>query len=411
MNIIDRMGLPGVFRANLFSPKFSRDITDNSGDKRDKQHMSETTKPGQNQEITDLNVEANRLKTFENWNISFIDKHQLALLGFYYYGPNDLVKCYFCGVEVGMWEEGDDVLTDHMRWSPSCSFIRRHRTNNVPINEALLNQTLPPPPNATPDVFGMERLTNTVSEGPIESISEDDVHMYQHYLYERGGIDAVREGSENSSFASQKCRPTISKPEFPEYAVEAKRIESYEDWPKTIKQRPQQLSDAGFFYTGKGDRVSCFSCGGGLKDWEENDDPWEQHAMWYGKCEYLKLMKGVEFIEKMASKRDKMSNNSTEASGSNSLCSKSSSSSSSSWQTSISPQSSLSEKSNDPTEKSDDEEEKKDSKLCKICYSNEYNTIFLPCGHVIACAKCASSVTKCPACRQPFENVMRVYFS
>jgi baculoviral IAP repeat-containing protein 7/8 len=70
-----------------------------------------------------------------------------------------------------------------------------------------------------------------------------------------------------------------------------------------------------------------------------------------------------------------------------------------------------SEKIGEVLEKSDEEEEKKDSKLCKICYSDEYNTIFLPCGHVIACAKCASSVTKCPACRQPFENVMRVYFS
>jgi baculoviral IAP repeat-containing protein 7/8 len=403
MNIIDRMGLPGVFRANLFSPKLGRDIPDNSGDKRDKQLMSDTTKPAPAQQITDLNVEANRLRTFENWNVSFIDKHQLALLGFYYYGPNDLVKCYFCGVEVGMWEEGDDVLTDHMRWSPSCAFIRRHQTNNVPINEALLNQTLPPPP--TPDVFGMERLTNTVSEGSIESISEDDVHMYQHHLYGQGGIDAVLHGDNNMFASSHVSRPTISKPDFPEYAVEAKRVETYDDWPKTIKQRPQQLSDAGFFYTGKGDRVCCFSCGGGLKDWEENDEPWEQHAMWYGNCEYLKLMKGADFIAKMAKKRDEMCKNTNDDAGSSSSCSQMSS------QASQSGESCASEKLEDPMDKSDEEEEKKDSKLCKICYSNEYNTIFLPCGHVIACAKCASSVTKCPACRQPFENVMRVYFS
>lgn len=408
MNIIDRMGLPGVFRNNIFNYRASHglDITDNnSSDKRDKQHMSEANKSGPNQQITDLNVEANRLRTLENWYVPFIDKHQLALLGFYYYGPNDLVKCYFCGVEVGMWEDGDDVLTDHMRWSPSCSFIRRHQTNNVPINEALLNQTLPPPP--TPDVFGMERLTNTVSEGSIESIhSEDDIHIYQHELFNRGGIDAVLQGEENNVFSSiQYDKPTITRPEFPEYAVEAKRVESYEDWPKTIRQRPQQLSDAGFFYTGKGDRVCCFSCGGGLKDWEQNDDPWEQHAMWYGKCEYLKLMKGNDFIEKMAKKRDEMCKASNEEMASSSSQASSSATSS----TARLSETSASEKMEE--DKSDEEEEKKDSKLCKICYSNEYNTIFLPCGHVIACAKCASSVTKCPACRQPYTNVMRVYFS
>lgn len=402
--------MPNVFRRFISG----HDITDNnSGDKqRDKQHMSETSKPPSSQQILDLNVEANRLRTFEHWQISFIDKHQLALLGFYYYGPNDLVKCYFCGVEVGMWEEGDDILTDHMRWSPSCSLIRRHRTNNVPINEALLNQTLPPQPPQ--DVYGgMERLTNTVSEGPIASISEDDVHMDQHNLFHHGGLDAVLNG--NNSMHSH-C--STNKPEFPEYAVEAKRIESYVDWPKTIKQRPQQLSDAGFYYTGKGDRVCCFSCGGGLKDWEENDDPWDQHAMWYGNCAYLKLMKGDQFIQEMAKKREEMCSKSEDVAPSSSSSLSNRSSCSESSQESLCSETklcSITKKetmSTTASEKSDEEEEeKKDSKLCKICYVNEYNTIFLPCGHVIACAKCASSVTKCPACRQPFENVMRVYFS
>lgn len=394
------MGLPHVLSNFAFFK--NHDIVDNSGDKGNKQLMSGHSSRHPNQHLTDLNVEENRLKTFENWNVRFIDKHRLALLGFYYYGPDDLVKCVFCGVEIGMWEEGDDVLSDHMKWSPSCAFITRNRTNNVPIDEALLNQILPPSPAR--DVFGaMERHTNTVSEGSIESVSEDDVHMYQHSLFVEGGIEAVLRNDFNNA---NQLKPTITRPEFPEFAVEAKRIESYADWPKTLKQRPQQLSDAGFYYTGKGDKVCCFSCGGGLKDWEVNDDPWEQHAMWYGKCEYLKLMKGVDYIERMEKKRDMQLQNSSDECGS---CSSQSSSKSSSTQQS---QTNSSEKlSVEPMEESDEEKEKKDSKLCKICYINEYNTIFLPCGHVIACAKCASSVTKCPACRQPFQNVTRVYFS
>lgn len=393
---LQKMGLPNAFR--LF--RSGHDSTDNnSSDKRDKP-MSETPRPGAERlQIAELNIEANRLKTFEQWNVPFICKNQLALLGFYYFGPSDMVKCYFCGVEIGLWEDGDDVLTDHMRWSPSCSLIRRQETNNVPIDAELLNETLPPAP--TPDVFGSTERSNTVSEGSIEVLSEDDVHMYQHQLYGQGGIDAVLRGG-----LSLSCpRPTISRPEHPEYAVEAKRLESFEDWPKTMRQKPQILSDAGFYYTGKGDKVCCFSCGGGLKDWEENDEPWEQHAMWYGKCDYLKLMKGADFIEKMALKRDEICKRSSESAAS---------SSSQSSQESIKDtqsKSSSSEKLQESSDKSDEEEEKKDSKLCKICYSAEYNTIFLPCGHVIACAKCASSVQKCPACRQPFENVMRVYFS
>jgi hypothetical protein len=48
---------------------------------------------------------------------------------------------------------------------------------------------------------------------------------------------------------------------------------------------------------GKGDQTVCFHCGGGLKDWEETDDPWVEHAMWFPKCVYIVLNKGQEFIQ------------------------------------------------------------------------------------------------------------------
>ena len=73
-----------------------------------------------------------------------------------------MVKCYFCGVEIGLWEDGD---------------------------AELLNETLPPAP--TPDAYGIIERSNTVSEGSIDALSEDDVHMYQHQLYEQGGLNAL----------------------------------------------------------------------------------------------------------------------------------------------------------------------------------------------------------------------------
>lgn len=83
---------------------------------------------------------------------------------------------------------------------------------------------------------------------------------------------------------------------FSEFYIEKARLQSFDGWSKTLKQTPEQLSAAGFFYTLKDDRVICFCCGGGLHTWVEQDDPWEQHALYYGSCEYLQLMKGREFI-------------------------------------------------------------------------------------------------------------------
>lgn len=179
--------------------------------------------------------------------------------------------------------------------------------------------------------------------------------------------------------------------DFPEYAIETARLRSFREWPKMMRQRPEQLTDAGFFYTGRSDRVICFSCGGGLRDWDENDDPWEQHAIYYSKCSYVRLVKGQEYIDAVKAKDDLMKmRNSTEK---------------------LEP--SLESVASTSLENDDQNQDNKlnESRLCKICYSREYNTAFLPCGHVIACTKCASSVTKCPLCRKPFERVMRVFFS
>lgn len=166
------MSLPSSFKFLI-----SVDTPDNNPGNKFNKHGKELQKtPAEARtQFIELNVEADRLKTFKNWDVAFISKHTLALLGFYKFAPSDMVKCYFCGVEIGMWEENDDVLVEHMRWSPSCSLIRRNQTNNIPISETLLDQTLPPAPKH--DVYGATERATTISEGSIDTLSDDDVHM------------------------------------------------------------------------------------------------------------------------------------------------------------------------------------------------------------------------------------------
>jgi len=49
-------------------------------------------------------------------------------------------------------------------------------------------------------------------------------------------------------------------------------------------------------FSGVGDRVLCFQCGGGLKDWDPKDGPWVEHAKWFGSCPYLAMKKGKAFV-------------------------------------------------------------------------------------------------------------------
>ncbi|XP_063391195.1 uncharacterized protein LOC134676740 [Cydia fagiglandana] len=87
----------------------------------------------------------------------------------------------------------------------------------------------------------------------------------------------------------------------PRYNNKAARLRTFEDWPKSMKQKPEELAEAGFYYTGQSDKTKCFYCDGGLKDWEEDDVPWEQHARWFDRCAYVQLVKGEDYVQKVMS--------------------------------------------------------------------------------------------------------------
>ena len=88
-------------------------------------------------------------------------------------------------------------------------------------------------------------------------------------------------------------------PAFSQYQA---RIDTFRDWPATLSQQPADLARAGFYYFGIKDMVKCFFCNGGLKNWDHNDDPYEDHVRWFPKCQYVRQLMGVEYIESVREK-------------------------------------------------------------------------------------------------------------
>ncbi|XP_067613598.1 death-associated inhibitor of apoptosis 1 [Eurosta solidaginis] len=433
------------FLGTYFRPFFyatpSCDVTDN----KTNELYHHQWKPEQFTMDEKYQREDERLKTFENWPLEWLNKKELAQTGLFYTGEDDKVKCYFCEVEIGRWEREDQPVNEHLRFSPNCPLLRRRTTNNVPLNSDTLNRILPP---ISYDVCGNEGLEFETT-GSVESnlqqsnnVGEDlttsaataglGVATYQYDSIASSGATttAAAQYNNHSLNHTHRCGNSnndlqLYRPEYPEYAIEAARIRSFAEWPRNMKQRPKQLADAGFFYTGIGDRVKCFSCGCGLKDWDDDDEPWEQHALWLPKCRYLNLLKGQNFIDAVAAKfktqNEKCSSEATTTETEDEQQPPTPACTPPTIDTSNQPPTPAtcttitgSAKASQAAEKSNVQQQQPpaiaEEKLCKICYADEYNTAFLPCGHVVACAKCASSVSKCPVCRKPFTNVMRVFF-
>ena len=173
----------------------------------------------------------------------------------------------------------------------------------------------------------------------------------------------------------------------PRYASNPLRLATFADWPAALPQRPEDMSSAGFFYLGIGDHVQCFYCDSGLKNWEAENDPYEEHARWFGdKCSFILCILGPEAVENfarntLAQEPFEIQTDDVEA----------------------------------PHETSEDvmeqegqadvlllEEENellKQSLSCKVCWDTALEVTFEPCHHFVTCVDCAASVRICPVCR------------
>ncbi|XP_078659105.1 baculoviral IAP repeat-containing protein 7-like [Branchiostoma floridae x Branchiostoma belcheri] len=217
----------------------------------------------------DLNTELHRLHTYYGYGWPMdtpVSPEQLAKLGFFYLGVRDKVECAFCGGVLHQWEQGDDPKVEHERHYPHCPFIRGYATSNVPLESSSQPTKLSP-------------------------------FIQQSSLPQ--SATAVSQSQQRSCFSQENEKTAKRKePKHPELSSEEDRLSTFLRWPLYSPIPPRKLAQAGFYYTHTDDQVRCFWCDGGLKDWQAGDDPWTEHARWYGEeCEFVLLQKTPSFVQ------------------------------------------------------------------------------------------------------------------
>lgn len=90
-----------------------------------------------------------------------------------------------------------------------------------------------------------------------------------------------------------------------EYQTTNSRLLSYTKWPIEKCPDPCNMSKAGFYFTNIEDKVVCFHCGYGVRNWKKDDNPWYRHAWWSPNCLYLQRKKSGAFIESVLNDRAK----------------------------------------------------------------------------------------------------------
>ncbi|XP_023931890.1 baculoviral IAP repeat-containing protein 7-B-like, partial [Lingula anatina] len=95
-------------------------------------------------------------------------------------------------------------------------------------------------------------------------------------------------------------------PAYPQFTDICNRRATFGTWPLFLPELPDKLQAAGFFYTGFCDYVTCFYCGGQLRNWEDEGGSltnvaWLEHARWVPRCPFLIAEKGQQFIDMVQS--------------------------------------------------------------------------------------------------------------
>ena len=81
------------------------------------------------------------------------------------------------------------------------------------------------------------------------------------------------------------------EPKHAEYSMCRARYRSFENWPRFLLPKKEDLCKAGFIYSGEGDVVYCFYCDISLRDWEPQDKPWVEHYKHSPNCTFLNMCK------------------------------------------------------------------------------------------------------------------------
>uniref|UniRef100_A0A3P9LT18 E3 ubiquitin-protein ligase XIAP n=1 Tax=Oryzias latipes TaxID=8090 RepID=A0A3P9LT18_ORYLA len=267
-----------------------------------------------------MKSEEARLETFSSWPRSApVRPRDLAQAGLFYLGKEDKVECFSCGGKLSGWEPGDTPWNEHEKHFSHCFYILGHDVGNVPL--------------------------------------------------ERDAGENEETGSRN-----QHCKPVNLE------NLDA-RLSTFARVQHPIDH--EVLAKAGFYSKGEGDKVICFRCGGGLKDWDPEDNPWEEHAKYYPGCSFLLSEKGQEFVNTIQLQEPKYSQQ-------------------------VRHFIFVFIFFENPLEEL---EKLRQEKRCKICLDENACIVFIPCGHLASCKACSNKLNQCPICCAAIAQKIRTFIA
>ncbi|KAM7000222.1 E3 ubiquitin-protein ligase XIAP [Tautogolabrus adspersus] len=451
--------------------------------------------------LDDFSRMNSRLDSFRGSGLaSQMSVERLARAGFYFTGQADRVRCFSCQKTVENWCREDTPVERHKEVSPTCKFLScTHRPSFSPSSDTMMTigstyneeaedmeyrlrtgevvdeTTYPMAPHMRSEEARLQTFSSWPSTAPVRPRDLAEAGLY--YLGERDRVQCFCCGgmlggwetgdtawgehtnhfpycffilghdvgnvpfqgvTEEEGSSRQQANNHVPMGSFDE------RLCSFAGVQHPVDH--ERLARAGFYSTGTGDNVLCFCCGGGLKGWQPEEDPWVEHAKHYPGCSFLLAEKGQEFINSIQL-QDPRRNRAASSHPNGFSGDRNEVLHSAMAQRAIGMglepsvvEKSILEKINrtglgyssleelmedclntqdsDPAQSQEQDEDPLEKlrklqreKQCKICMDRDICIVLIPCGHLVTCKECSESLVKCPICCGAITQKIKTYIA
>lgn len=306
-------------------------------------------------------VKATRLRSylgFQNNGQQDIDR--MATAGFYFAGIGDCVRCFHCGVGLRQWAAEDDPFIEHARWSQTCAYLIQYKGQEFVdlVHQAIRisQDESPSAPGSQPN----EETTGVLTTDAAQSVLEMgyDATIIRRAINEIL-VNIGREGVLTAALILEKV---IHLEELDERTARAERRDAESKAAPASSEAPPPPQSA--------DESTRESSSSPSPSPSSPDD---------------ESGSGDSAPDDAPLTRSQKKRNRRKAAQESAAARK------------------------EATRLKNENEKLKERTTCTICLDRQVSVVFLPCGHLVACAVCAPQLRVCPICRALVKGTVKTY--
>ncbi|XP_021948642.1 baculoviral IAP repeat-containing protein 7 isoform X2 [Folsomia candida] len=348
----------------------------------------------------------------------------LAEAGFAYLGHLDHVKCFYCDGGLRNWEPGDDPWLEHARWFPNCSFVMLNKGDGFVKDVSKTKPTVAIPQFQVKPPSQHTHSPRRVSDQELRDLMDTSIvqaalEMGMELSKVKAALQRKIQQTGQAFLTTESLLDAVLRRD-PEYESD-QDTDNDDDDDVPPRRRCPPLN------------VSLFNGSGSAGTSEASSSSSAEHSS--GSDEESPTTSTPRIVKSPASR------SASGDSGVSTMSSENGEDQSAPQSLSTEETSGISNKSDkvkvsrdkDLTNQSEDgfnmDEVKKEIELnaknnmeeelrklreatqCKICMDNKVEVVFLPCGHLVSCTRCATALSNCAVCRQPIKAYVKTYLS